>query len=680
MSIQKNIIIKLKKRHNLEDLINETTEKLLEKHIRNYIAKNISLEKILEIENPKFEITINKIKKMYQSILINNFRNNVQDKYLNDSIEYLEKFNRIILKAPTGFGKTVLLYKLINKLLPNLILWCTPRRNLNIQANDEKYTKFLKNEAYETYNYSPDEYDNSNKFDNLIKFIKTNKKENKKMIIFVCYQSCSTLIPKLYKKCIKLNLIICDEAHTIESWGNLIDKHTKLLLQYDVKINKDDNFVDKYIFVTATPKNDMDKIKYKNREIFGKIIEHVQIYELIKYQILCDFDVIIKKMEDINNDDIINNKLDLCNFVYDSMMQYNKKKGVIYFNSQHRARIFYRKMKKAFPKFRSFLYISDEDDIIQFEEYDISDTKLSEFEKCKEPCIIITCDKLSYGYDNVFIDLICFGDPRTSDIAIRQILGRGMRNNIDEYPDKILHVIIPIYKFQALNESENIDILTKQNLVIKKQEQEYDIKSFEKLREFILFILSECGKDIINGCIVNKNNNRQNNIIQNTNNSSIDDNYDEVKIPPTIYKPLCSKYTYSKFIRYLSINNIYDDNTYNASRDKCDCIDYCTDKDECKYNIWMPILGDIRKRYKKFCFKDINAKENETFYETVEECKEAYEKIRQQTVLELGGMSKVKKMLKSTFEKKLNTNINIMDNKIPPNKYLFYYDETNIEV
>ena len=88
----------------------------------------------------------------------------------------------------------------------------------------------------------------------------------------------------------------------------------------------------------------------------------------------------------------------------------------------------------------------------------------------------------------------------------------------------------------------------------------------------------------------------------------------------------------------------------------------------------MPILGDIRKRYKKFCFKDINAKENVGYYEALEECEKAYEAIKQDTITELGGMVKVKKMLKSTFERKLEENINTRDSKIPSNKYLFYYD------
>jgi len=89
----------------------------------------------------------------------------------------------------------------------------------------------------------------------------------------------------------------------------------------------------------------------------------------------------------------------------------------------------------------------------------------------------------------------------------------------------------------------------------------------------------------------------------------------------------------------------------------------------------MPILGDIRKRFKKFCFKDLNASENAGYYETLEECNKAYDKIKQETILEFGGIVKVKKMLKSTFDDKLNDNIKIKDLKIPVNKYLYYYEK-----
>jgi hypothetical protein len=280
---------------------------------------------------------------------------------------------------------------------------------------------------------------------------------------------------------------------------------------------------------------------------------------------------------------------------------------------------------------------------------------------------------MSYGYDNVFIDLICFGDPRESDVDIRQILGRGLRNNIELYPDKLLHILIPIYKFQMLDETitekESKIIATK--LTQEQQDLIHDIRSFERLKEFIIFIISECGKDIIDGQIVNKiqdiHKSIQNNISSSSSNPKPNQTETTLKIPPEICKELCTTgyNRYKRFIMYLRINNVYNDVTYN------------TFKDSKPENEWMPILGDIRKRYRKFCFRDINAPENVEYYDTVEECNEAYEKIKMETIKELGCMVKVKKMLKSTFENHLEKNIKMNDNKIPNNKHLFYYDKND---
>jgi hypothetical protein len=194
-----------------------------------------------------------------------------------------------------------------------------------------------------------------------------------------------------------------------------------------------------------------------------------------------------------------------------------------------------------------------------------------------------------------------------------------------------------------------------------------EVKQFEPLKAFLLFILNECGKDIINGRIVNKLLEPETKSESKTTSSSIsnnDDDEDTVKIPPEICKEISSTAygKYSKFIPYLRANGVYDETTYNAFRNSSND------------NEWIPILGDIRKRYKKFCFQELSAKENAGYYETLEECDGDYEAIKQDTILELGGMVKVKKMLKSTFERKLEENINARDSKIPSNKYLFYYD------
>ena len=74
------------------------------------------------------------------------------------------------MKAPTGFGKTVVIYKIINELKPCNILILTPRKNLNKQFIEEKYRKHLDDINYNCYIYNLDS-NNKNKFEK----ISTNK-------------------------------------------------------------------------------------------------------------------------------------------------------------------------------------------------------------------------------------------------------------------------------------------------------------------------------------------------------------------------------------------------------------------------------------------------------------------------------------------------------------------------
>ena len=465
----------------------------------------------------------------------------------------------------------------------------------------------------------------------------------------------------------------------------LTQQYTNLLLHPHVKIHNDINkkFIKNTIFTTATPIHTIHNITTPNN-ICGKIIEHIQIYDLIKQHILCDFEVIIKKLENIEDTstDIKNVKntkntkntkpvsINLCKFVVETMHKYNKKKGVIYFNTQSRARQFYNQMLKHSNNFKTFIYISDNSDITEYENYNFDDTKLKKFEECIDPCIIITCDKLSYGYDNVLIDILYFGDIRSSKIDIRQIMGRGLRNNNLIYPNKLLHIVIPIYKFQLLQETINpsdINIIEKKYSK-KDMEQlslDHDKKSFENLREFLLFIISECGKDIINGKIQNTNKKPKPtppHPIPPSPIPIIPDGYES--IPPDICIEISSTKhgKYTEFIKFLKANNIYNDLTYNNF------------KNMHISHAWMPILGEIRQRYKKFCFKDINAIENANYYKTLNECNTACDNITNITIKEFGGEEQVTNMLKSIFNETNNKNILKYDTKIPLNKILYYYE------
>jgi superfamily II DNA or RNA helicase len=590
---------------------------------------------------------------------INKYRNDLQTKYINEAITTLDKNKRIILKGPTGFGKTVINYKLIDHYNENITMIITPRRILNEQTLEDKYKKHLTKGEYKIYNYSPlNGTKSKGRFDRLLNSIKYNSRKGNKLIILTCTNSCKNLFTKLEIQKINIGLVICDEAHVISGWGNLNKEYNKIFFNTDVKTYY--KIFDKYIFTTATPTPDM----IHNTALFGNVIEYVQIYELINSRILCDFETIVKHI------DFENKTPDMADFIMNIMNKHKKRKGIIYVNSQKNAINMYAHFKTLYPNYKTFIYISERLTQAKFNTignivFSNIDTNIKEFKKCIQPAIIITCNKISYGYDDYNIDLVCFGDPRQSDTEIRQIIGRGLRNDLVMYSNKVLHVVLPITE-KILNISS---VEKKDDARMELDfEMEKDLrKEYEKIKNFILFIVNECGKDIIDGRIfssLEENANSDNNSIledvENNNKTYLGD-----KIPFQICRELCTTLynKYSKFLGFLRYKKVYNETTYNQLREKEQLPE------------WMPVLGDVRKRFKKFCFKDINAPENAGYYDTLVECNNAYEKIKQETIVELGGMIKVKKMLKSSFEKKLLDNIKIKDSKIPTNIDLFYYDD-----
>lgn len=646
---------------------------------------------------------------------IDKYRYNIQKKYIDDAISILcndDGNKKVLIKGPTGFGKTVINYKLINYFsdIDNITLILTPRRLLNVQTIDKeekKYIKHLENgEHYMFHNYCPETgtYSNSNRNKSLNRFITTAHKKNKKSIILSCYQSLPTLLNYFIETSITIDMCICDEAHFINSWGDLNEDYQKIFFNIPCitipSNNASNDIIKKYIFTTATPYPDMTI----NTQLWGTLIEYVQIYELIENKVLCDFEVLVKKGE------FENQKIDIGNYCIKVMTDKNKRKGVIYMNTRDSAYHLYVSMKYKNPNYPLYLYISGG------REFKIDSAitgNIKHFKDNKNPAIIITVNKIGFGYDDVNIDMICFGEARTSQIDIRQILGRGLRNNIILYPGKILHVILMITKPELLPTQTIEDI---------NKIQHY----YKNIKNFLEFIINECGKDIIKGYITNS---LLNNNINNADNSSITtaetviiacdgvntacdgvntagenvitagddvniagyssragDNINTLKekekeknkllennmefdigdkIPYEICRELCTTLygKYSKFIGYLRQNGIYDETTYNLVRER-------ENQPE-----WMPILGDIRKRFKKFCFQDIKAPENKEYYENWEDCKKIIIKHKNELINEIGGLIKVKKMLKTIFNEKLRTKIYNNDSKVPNNIYLFYYDD-----
>lgn len=574
---------------------NTLVEKILQRYFKNYnVVHNAGKEffdkkiineiiPFLNKTNIKFNILskddinnlirneqLDKAKNILNKFLKKDFRNKLQDEYVNDIIFELNNFNKAFIKAPTGFGKTHIYYKLIQKMQFNKILFLTPRILLNSQLLEDKYSFYIKDCNY--------------------KFIDVNSDSSNKFIMTCCYQSTNKLLEYTKNNNIKFDIIIFDEAHY-----NINEQ----LLNSDICKYK--------LFGSATPTDIIES----NSLLYGKIIEKVKIYELINKKILCNIETIIKKL--VDNKKKYHN---LKNLIIDSMIKYNKKKGIIYVNNCSNAEQLYKLMKSQ-DTLDVYIYVSKN---IELE--DNNDKDIKAFENNKKPCIIICVGKIGYGYDNDLIDFICLGDSRQSDIDIRQIIGRGLRWNKSNYSNKLLHLLIPLYKDQFGNYKN------------------------EHLKKYLDYIIGECGQDII----IKKDGSSSINSMSNNNKND----YEGDDIPIEILREYCTTgyNKFTDFMRFLRKNNIYDEITYNEMKEKQN---------------WMIDLGLIRDKYPKFCFRDIHPY-SRNYYWTKTDGLIKY-KIAYQELINKIGKNKITELIYESLIKKIND----IDNKIPLTDFDLYY-------
>ncbi len=580
----------------------EFFDKYILDNIKTFLDTTIIKYKEVNINELKRKIRLNKfindltnIKHKYNLCFLKRKRNDdyklqneLQQKYLDEIIPELKNNKRVLIKAPTGFGKTHLYYKIISKIQPKKILIFTPRKLLNQQMLEDKYSHYISNDNYKILHFS-ESTDKKKDIKHIIK--------KERIIITSCYQSNEKLYELITHYNFKFDLIIFDEAHFISNWIN-----ENLFLT--------DNITEYRIFGTATPPENYSE----HNSIFGKIIEKVKIYELINNKILCDIETIVKKLD--NKKEEYHNLKDL---IVNSMKKYNKRKGIIYVNETANAEKLYNLMKQQ-TDIDTYIYVSKD-----IEVENENDKDIEQFELNIKPSVIIVVGKLGYGYDNPDIDLLCMGDLRQSDIDIRQIIGRGLRWNKKDYPNKLLHLLVPLYKNQFESYKDN-----------------------SHLKKYLDYIIGECGHDLI----FKENYNKIGKETTNINKDGKD--YDGDNIPIEILKEYCTTgyNKFSDFERFLKTNNIIDEQSYNDLLDKQD---------------WMPQLGNIHKKYPKFCFRNIDINKN-NYYQTKEEAKNNYNDTIQILKKNIG----IDKYSDLTHEQILKR-INIINKKIPLVDIDLYY-------
>lgn len=618
---------------NNQSFNNIYVEKILQKYFKNYNIKldggsefyqtkiideiipfldktNINFRVLTkeEIDNIIYQEKINKLrdllKKFYHNreSKENRLRNNLQQIYLYEIINHLDKYKKCFIKAPTGFGKTHLYYKVIQRMKLNKILFLTPRILLNQQLVEEKYSYYIKNENYKIIHFS--DLDNLSKEEEIKDCSNYNK-----IIITSCYQSNNRLLEYIIKYNIIFDLIIFDEAHFITSWT-------------DKDFLTNNNICNYKLFGSATPTEDIELQPL----IYGQIIEKAKVYELINQEILCNIETIVKQLNEKKTE-----YHNLKELIIESMIKYNKKKGIIYVNDCKNAENLYRLLQNQ-DKINIYIYISKN---IQTE--NDSDTDIKTFENDNNPCVIICVGKIGYGYDNPYIDFICLGDSRQSDIDIRQIIGRGIRWDKKIYPNKLLHLLVPLYRDEF-----------GMSYLDKRPSASGNCAKNEHLKKYLDYIIGECGQDIIfksNGTVILSNGNQT---IKNG------EDYNGEQIPTEILNEYCTTgyNKYTGFIKFLKSNKLYDEITYNKLKEKQE---------------WMISLGEIQRRYPKFCFRNIHPN-NINYYWNKNEAINATTICNNKLINEIGNERYKKYNSQIKLEK-----INELDNKIPLINFDLYY-------
>jgi hypothetical protein len=412
-----------KSREYIDDLIEKNKQKnSLNDKINNDIFNKIFGKKINELELRDYQ-------KVITSYILNNFENN----------------NKIYLNLATGGGKSFIIFYILSKLLPDIIIIFSPRTKINEQNISRKYINMLNNN-YDIFNISSDK--------NFTNFINS---PNKK-IICCCTQSADKLYCKIRNYNLKNIFIWYDESHWgVDNW--IINKKNIFWLENNYK----------KIFTSASPDESFIK---SNINYFGQYYKPFTVKNLIDEKWLCE---IITYMYETPN-----NNTNIIKYLLKHFKKHKKNFGFSFHSSCSNAfNLFYKHYKRFSEnktKIKPFLLISINEYVkgnlekIKLD-YDFMNVNLFEYTKNSISYVVKQYDM---GYDFSKLDFITFSDPKMSGQDIIQCIGRGTR------PDK-------------LNNGKNLN--KKCDIVLPVFINDNDETEYDKIINVLTYLINDCGID-----------------------------------------------------------------------------------------------------------------------------------------------------------------------------------------
>jgi len=315
------------------------------------LSRNITFQKeTLKVQYIKKEFIDEHIFKQqdeYTNLLSNPY--DYQIEAYHKLIDAFSNKNRSILQLPCGLGKTLI--SMMVGLQYKQVVIISPLKQYCIQ-NLERFKSELKYKDYNGLIIDSDETRD-------IKYISEFIKNNKSIILSVCYKSCDVLYEVLNK--LTNYIIIIDEFHNIsknEILGLNQNGMNSILLS-DSKI----------LFMSATPRIYELDDEDLSEEIFGEVEYSYNMGHAINTGKICDYEVFIPDIKlnnevfvddikkEINIHNIPNDILVKSNYLLRGILETGSRKCIIYTRTHEEANYFKETIIKLNEYFAIELYV-----------------------------------------------------------------------------------------------------------------------------------------------------------------------------------------------------------------------------------------------------------------------------------------------------------------------------------
>ena len=641
-------------------------------------------EEEIKLENKKVRERIDNLHREREERFWDNFKkkNKVtwnprpyQQEIIEKSIQELQYNHKIYIELATGGGKSFIVFNILKFFKPEVIVIFSPRKKINEQNMDDKYLSLLDDE-YAVFNMS------SNKDPNRF-FSKLGKK-----IIICCSQSSKRLHEYIFKYQTNFQNVMVwyDETHW--GFGEWLNEENIKNYEVDTKGNsiqyrkfwlEDESIITKRVYVSASPNHEQKK---KNKKIFGKLVNHIKVNELIKQKWLCPIIPYVFEM-DKKKDEV-----QILKYIFEDFKREKRKWGFSFHSKQTYAfSLFYYHFQEYYNKktdIRPFILIGDDFyDILKKTDEELEMIKINEkkdgreitryyTEQEIEDIILVrghynlvkkqikdnhdldyefqniktyqknsnsmgyVVQKYSMGYDFKDIDYIIFADPKTASKDIIQCIGRGTRSDKLGEDGRNLHknlkFYMPVY-YEHNQEDEDIE-----------DNKKYHFRNVIKVLRYLILDLQLKLDELTDRGFSNNQGVKKMNIFVDGNEKMKSKLFD-LLYGDKILRPMDLR----KLVEFCIRNNILTEKDYN------------------KFKLDRNIrLKENLYDYTGFFWQKVVDPEKRKFYPCLQECEEAKQNIKRHISQEL---SENKKELKLRLRKIKNNawlELKKYDSKIPP--------------